>query len=89
MLRPGRKGYAHSRVAAAHGVPLAMFPGGTLTLLGREHRFMRWYGLAQVRTAGPTPGTPYAYDGEVSYKQPELTIDKLPEALTVHCPAPA
>ncbi|MEU3218976.1 phosphatase PAP2 family protein [Streptomyces sp. NPDC006971] len=42
----------------------------------------------KVRVSGLAPGTPYAYDGEVGYARSELTIDKLPEALTVYCPAP-
>ncbi|MER6504429.1 phosphatase PAP2 family protein [Streptomyces sp. NPDC001455] len=42
----------------------------------------------RVRVSGLAPGTPYAYDGEVGYARGELTIDKLPEALTVYCPAP-
>ncbi|MGY3678664.1 phosphatase PAP2 family protein [Streptomyces sp. TE33382] len=40
----------------------------------------------RVRIAGLAPGTPYAYDGEVSHSGKELMIDKLPEALTVYCP---
>lgn len=44
--------------------------------------------LRRVRIAGLTPGTPYAYDGEVAHSQRELVIDKLPEALTVYCPMP-
>ncbi|GAA2925037.1 bifunctional phosphatase PAP2/diacylglycerol kinase family protein [Kitasatospora cinereorecta] len=43
----------------------------------------------QVRISGLTPGTPYAYDGEVAHSGSELMIDKLPEALTVYCPMPA
>lgn len=43
----------------------------------------------KVRLSGLTPGTPYAYDGEVASSGTELTIDKLPEALTVYCPMPA
>ncbi|MFJ7254533.1 bifunctional phosphatase PAP2/diacylglycerol kinase family protein [Streptomyces sp. NPDC098085] len=42
----------------------------------------------RVRISGLTPGTPYAYDGEVAYSRDELMIDKLPEALTVYCPMP-
>ncbi|PWS46551.1 phosphoesterase, partial [Streptomyces sp. ZEA17I] len=42
----------------------------------------------RVRIAGLTPGTPYAYDGEVARSGTELLIDKLPEALTVYCPMP-
>ncbi|MFD4176061.1 MULTISPECIES: bifunctional phosphatase PAP2/diacylglycerol kinase family protein [Streptomyces] len=43
----------------------------------------------RVRIGGLAPGTPYAYDGEVAHSGTELTIDKLPEALTVYCPLPA
>ncbi|MEV6162923.1 phosphatase PAP2 family protein [Streptomyces sp. NPDC052052] len=39
-----------------------------------------------MRITGLKPGTPYAYDGEVAYSQEELTVDKLPRALTVYCP---
>lgn len=42
----------------------------------------------RVRITGLTPGTPYAFDGEVAYSQDELWVDKLPEALTVYCPMP-
>ncbi|MFE6975019.1 bifunctional phosphatase PAP2/diacylglycerol kinase family protein [Streptomyces sp. NPDC057682] len=42
----------------------------------------------RVRVSGLTPGTPYAYDGEVAHSQGDLMIDKLPEALTVYCPMP-
>ncbi|MEU8666808.1 phosphatase PAP2 family protein [Streptomyces anulatus] len=43
----------------------------------------------RVRIGDLAPGTPYAYDGEVAHSGTELTIDKLPEALTVYCPLPA
>lgn len=42
----------------------------------------------RVRIGGLVPGTPYAYDGEVAHSGTELTVDKLPEALTVYCPMP-
>ncbi|OKJ74945.1 bifunctional phosphatase PAP2/diacylglycerol kinase family protein [Streptomyces sp. CB02460] len=42
----------------------------------------------RVRISGLKPGTPYAYDGEVTHSESELLIDKLPEALTVYCPRP-
>ncbi|MEU9848714.1 phosphatase PAP2 family protein [Streptomyces sp. NPDC047985] len=41
----------------------------------------------RVRISGLAPGTPFAYDGEVGYARGELTVDKLPEALTVYCPS--
>lgn len=42
----------------------------------------------RVRISGLKPGTPYAFDGEVAHSGTELTVDKLPEALTVYCPMP-
>ncbi|MFF8841493.1 bifunctional phosphatase PAP2/diacylglycerol kinase family protein [Streptomyces sp. NPDC015127] len=40
----------------------------------------------QVRIGGLAPGTPLAYDGEVAPAPPELTVDKLVDALTVYRP---
>jgi undecaprenyl-diphosphatase len=34
------------------------------------------------------PGTPLAYDGEVTEVHGEVTLEKLPEALTVYRPLP-
>lgn len=42
----------------------------------------------EVRISGLTPGTPFAYDGEVARSHSDLVVDKLPEALTVYCPMP-
>ncbi|MFS0693777.1 bifunctional phosphatase PAP2/diacylglycerol kinase family protein [Streptomyces nitrosporeus] len=61
-------------LAAAVAGPLTRSPAHAAV---RRHR---------VRIAGLTPGTPYAYDGEVGHSGTELTVDKLPEALTVYCP---
>lgn len=62
-------------LAAAVAGPLSRSP----VHAARRHR--------RVRVSGLAPGTPYAYDGEVAYAPGELTIDKLPGALTVYCPA--
>ncbi len=45
--------------------------------------------LRRVRVSGLAPGTPLAYDGEVTDAPPELFIDKKDEALTVYRPTPA
>ncbi|MFC8918546.1 bifunctional phosphatase PAP2/diacylglycerol kinase family protein [Streptomyces sp. NPDC057116] len=42
--------------------------------------------LRRVRVSGLAPGTPLAYDGEVTEAPPELFIDKADEALTVYRP---
>ncbi|MFE7358273.1 bifunctional phosphatase PAP2/diacylglycerol kinase family protein [Streptomyces sp. NPDC057543] len=63
-------------LAAAVAGPLTRSP---VHAAQRRHR---------VRITGLTPGTPYAFDGEVAYSRHELMIDKLPEAVTVYCPMP-
>jgi diacylglycerol kinase family enzyme len=40
----------------------------------------------RLRIEGVTPGTPLAYDGEVTEVHGDLTLQKLPEALTVYRP---
>ncbi|SPF00074.1 bifunctional phosphatase PAP2/diacylglycerol kinase family protein [Streptomyces sp. MA5143a] len=40
----------------------------------------------RLRVEGVTPGTPLAYDGEVTEVHGDLTLRKLPEALTVYRP---
>ncbi|MDG5802247.1 phosphatase PAP2 family protein [Streptomyces ossamyceticus] len=40
----------------------------------------------RLRIEGVTPGTPLAYDGEVTQVNGDLTLQKLPEALTVYRP---
>ncbi|MFF8289860.1 bifunctional phosphatase PAP2/diacylglycerol kinase family protein [Streptomyces sp. NPDC016309] len=42
--------------------------------------------LRRVRISGLAPGTPLAYDGEVTGAPPELYVDKEDEALTVYRP---
>ncbi|MEU4347256.1 phosphatase PAP2 family protein [Streptomyces sp. NPDC023838] len=42
--------------------------------------------LRRLRIGGLAPGTSVAYDGEVAHIEGELTVDKLPEALTVYRP---
>ncbi|MDN3293908.1 phosphatase PAP2 family protein [Streptomyces ficellus] len=42
--------------------------------------------LRRLRIEGLAPGTPLAYDGEVTEAPPELTVDKDDEALTVYRP---
>lgn len=42
--------------------------------------------MRRLRIGGLAPGTPVAYDGEVARIKGELTVDKLPEALTVYRP---
>jgi diacylglycerol kinase family enzyme len=42
--------------------------------------------MARLRIPGLAPGTSLAYDGEVAAAPRELTLDKLPEALTVYRP---
>ncbi|MET7617516.1 phosphatase PAP2 family protein [Streptomyces sp. NPDC005408] len=42
--------------------------------------------MHKVRISGLAPGTPLAYDGEVTIAPPELVVDKEREALTVYCP---
>ncbi|MEU6664973.1 phosphatase PAP2 family protein [Streptomyces sp. NPDC046727] len=40
----------------------------------------------RLRLTGVAPGTPLAYDGEVTAVSGEVTLEKLPEALTVYRP---
>ncbi|GAB2917966.1 bifunctional phosphatase PAP2/diacylglycerol kinase family protein [Streptomyces heilongjiangensis] len=42
--------------------------------------------VSRLRVEGVTPGTPLAYDGEVTEVHGDLTLEKLPEALTVYRP---
>ena len=42
----------------------------------------------RLRLTGIAAGTPLAYDGEVTDVTGELTVEKLPEALTVYRPLP-
>ncbi|WP_228989166.1 bifunctional phosphatase PAP2/diacylglycerol kinase family protein [Streptomyces sp. DH8] len=72
----GGRGPALRLLAAAAAGPLTRSPA---------HAAVR---RRRVRIGGLEPGTPYAYDGEVGRSGTELTVDKLPEALTVYCPMP-
>lgn len=44
--------------------------------------------LRRVRVAGLAPGTPLAFDGEITEAPAALWIDKDDEALTVYRPLP-
>ncbi|WP_055493799.1 bifunctional phosphatase PAP2/diacylglycerol kinase family protein [Streptomyces sp. TP-A0356] len=44
--------------------------------------------VRRLRLTGVAPGTPLAYDGEVTEVEGEVTLEKLPEALTVYRPLP-
>ncbi|MFF9622671.1 bifunctional phosphatase PAP2/diacylglycerol kinase family protein [Streptomyces griseosporeus] len=44
--------------------------------------------VARLRLDGVAPGTLLAYDGEVVEVSGEVTVDKMPQALTVYRPAP-
>jgi undecaprenyl-diphosphatase len=42
--------------------------------------------VGRLRLTGVAPGTLLAYDGEITETQGDLTLEKLPEALTVYRP---
>jgi undecaprenyl-diphosphatase len=42
--------------------------------------------VSRLRVAGVAPGTLLAHDGEVTEVAGEVTVEKLPEALTVYRP---
>jgi diacylglycerol kinase family enzyme len=63
-------------LAAALAGPLTRSPAHAAVQVGRLH------------LAGVTPGTLLAHDGEVTEAEGEVTLDKLPEALTVYRPTP-
>ncbi|MGH4029003.1 bifunctional phosphatase PAP2/diacylglycerol kinase family protein [Actinomycetota bacterium Odt1-20B] len=44
--------------------------------------------MRRLRVDGVAPGTAMAYDGEVALIQGELTVEKVPEAVTVYRPLP-
>ncbi|MFI1761307.1 bifunctional phosphatase PAP2/diacylglycerol kinase family protein [Streptomyces sp. NPDC020800] len=44
--------------------------------------------VKRLRLTGLTPGTPLAYDGEVTEVRGDVLVEKLPEALTVYRPLP-
>jgi undecaprenyl-diphosphatase len=61
-------------LAAAFAGPLTRSPAHAAVQVGRLH------------LRGVAPGTLLAYDGEVTEVQGEVTLEKLPEALTVYRP---
>ncbi|MDH6606293.1 diacylglycerol kinase family enzyme [Streptomyces sp. SAI-208] len=63
-------------LAAAVAGPLTRFPAHAAVQVGR------------LRLTGVAPGTPFAYDGEVTEVGGDVTVEKLPEALTVYRPLP-
>ncbi|GHI29721.1 hypothetical protein Sdagh_14510 [Streptomyces daghestanicus] len=44
--------------------------------------------VPRLRLKGVAPGTLLAYDGEVTETEGDVTVEKLPEALTVYRPLP-
>ncbi|MGW1808954.1 phosphatase PAP2 family protein [Streptomyces sp. NPDC002078] len=64
-------------LAAAAAGPLTRSPAHSAVQVNR------------LRLTGVTPGTPMAYDGEVRAVSGEVTLEKLPEALTVYRPLTA
>ncbi|GHG98348.1 bifunctional phosphatase PAP2/diacylglycerol kinase family protein [Streptomyces rubradiris] len=61
-------------LAAAVAGPLTRSPAHSAVQVNR------------LRLTGVAPGTPLAYDGEVTSVSGEVTLEKLPEALTVYRP---
>jgi undecaprenyl-diphosphatase len=64
-------------LAAAVAGPLTRSPAHAAVQVNRLH------------LTGVEPGTLLAYDGEVTEVDSEVTLEKLPEALTVYRPMPA
>ncbi|MER6027701.1 phosphatase PAP2 family protein [Streptomyces sp. NPDC001851] len=73
VVHGGRRPALRLLAAAAAG-PLTRSP---------EHAAVQ---VNRLRLSGIAPGTPLAYDGEVTAVSDELTVEKLPEALTVYRP---
>ncbi|MET9254682.1 phosphatase PAP2 family protein [Streptomyces sp. NPDC003717] len=63
-------------LSAALAGPLTRSPAHAAVQVGR------------LKLAGVAPGTLLAYDGEITETQGDLTLEKLPEALTVYRPLP-
>ncbi|MFV0132745.1 bifunctional phosphatase PAP2/diacylglycerol kinase family protein [Streptomyces sp. HMX87] len=63
-------------LSAALAGPLTRSPAHAAVQVGR------------LRLTGVAPGTLMAYDGEVTETEGDLTLEKLPEALTVYRPLP-
>ncbi|MER6995673.1 phosphatase PAP2 family protein [Streptomyces sp. NPDC000410] len=70
----GGRGPGLRLLAAALAGPLSRSPA---------HAAVR---LRRLRISGLAPGTPLAYDGEVTESPSELVVDKAGEALVVYCP---
>ncbi|MYR02900.1 phosphoesterase, partial [Streptomyces sp. SID6139] len=64
-------------LAAAAAGPLTRSPAHAAVQVNR------------LRLTGLAPGTPLAYDGEVTTVSGKVTVEKLPEALTVYRPLPS
>ncbi|MDN0198408.1 bifunctional phosphatase PAP2/diacylglycerol kinase family protein [Streptomyces sp. S.PNR 29] len=75
VVHGGRRPAARLLAAALAG-PLTRSPAHAAVQVGR------------LRLTGVAPGTLLAYDGEVTEVQGEVTLEKLPEALTVYRPLP-
>ncbi|MEV6168497.1 phosphatase PAP2 family protein [Streptomyces sp. NPDC051954] len=73
VVHGGRKP-ALRLLAAAFAGPLTRSPAHAAVQVDR------------LRVAGVAPGTPLAHDGEVTEVHGEVTLEKLPEALTVYRP---
>jgi diacylglycerol kinase family enzyme/membrane-associated phospholipid phosphatase len=75
VVHGGRRPAARLLAAALAG-PLTRSPAHAAVQVGRLH------------LSGVAPGTLLAYDGEVTEVSGEVTLEKLPEALTVYRPLP-
>jgi len=58
---------------------------GATSQRSRAHAAVR---VGRLRLPGVAPGTLLAHDGEVTDMVGEMTLEKLPEALTVYRPLP-
>lgn len=69
---------------------LAAAAAGPLTLpqRGDPHPAHAAVQVGRLHLSGVAPGTLLAYDGEVTDVEGEVTLEKLPEALTVYRPLP-
>jgi undecaprenyl-diphosphatase len=73
-------------LSAALASPLTL-PRSRLRSSGRyPHPAHAEVKVTRLRLTGLKTGTPLAYDGEVTDVKGEVTVDKLPEALTVYRP---
>ncbi|MEU9240947.1 phosphatase PAP2 family protein [Streptomyces sp. NPDC048385] len=79
---------ALSLLSAALAGPLPL-PHSRLPASGRyPHPARAETRVSRLRLTGIAPGTPLAYDGEVIDVAGEMTVEKLPQALTVYRPLP-